>query len=48
MRNNKTDIREAHNASLLKTLEHRLEVARRNGDTRLVQQLEAEKSYYNK
>ncbi len=37
---------QAHRNSILKTLEHRLKVARANGKTALVDQLEAEKRYY--
>ena len=40
--------RQAHRTTLLKTLEHRLEVAKAKGQTALVDQLEAEKSYYLK
>jgi hypothetical protein len=36
---------EAHRANLLKALRHRLEIARANGDERLVRQLEEEASY---
>lgn len=35
----------AHRANLLKSLEHRLEMARANGNERLVRQLEEEASY---
>ena len=35
----------SHRNNLRKSLEHRLEVARANGDERLVRQLEAEASY---
>jgi hypothetical protein len=38
---------DAHRATLLKNLEHRLEVARANGDEALVRQLEQEASYLN-
>lgn len=38
---------EAHRANMLRSLEHRLEVARAKRDERLVRQLEAEKTYYN-
>ena len=34
-----------HRNNLRKSLEHRLEVARANGDERLIRQLEAEASY---
>ncbi len=40
--------RQAHRTNLLKSLEHRLEVAKANGQNALVQQLEAEKRYYTK
>lgn len=40
--------RQTHRASLLKSLERRLEVAKANGQTKLVNQLEAEKRYYLK
>lgn len=40
--------RQAHRTNLLKTLEHRLEVAKANGQTALIEQLEAEKRYYTK
>jgi hypothetical protein len=36
-----------HRASIQKSLEHRLEVARAKGDENLIRQLEAEKNYYN-
>jgi hypothetical protein len=39
---------QAHRTTLLKTLEHRLEVAKSKGQTALIAQLEAEKSYYLK
>jgi hypothetical protein len=35
----------AHRDSLLKSLQHRLEVARANGDEKLIKQLEAEANY---
>lgn len=35
----------AYKESLLRSLEHRLEVARSNGDDKLIQQLEKEASY---
>ncbi len=35
----------AHRDNLRKSLEHRLEVARANGDETLIRQLEAEASY---
>jgi len=36
---------EAHRLNIQKSLEHRLEVARANGDENLVRQLEAEINY---
>jgi hypothetical protein len=36
---------EAHRVNIQKSLQHRLEVARANGDENLVQQLEAEINY---
>jgi hypothetical protein len=36
---------EAHQQSILKSLQHRLEVARSNGDENLVRQIEAEMNY---
>jgi hypothetical protein len=46
--NNKTqlDIRQAQRLNILKSLEHRLAVAQRSNNTRLIEQLEAEKRYY--
>ena len=38
---------EAHRDNIQKSLQHRLEVARANGDETLVRQLEAEVNYYN-
>lgn len=40
--------RQAHRTNLLKTLERRLEVAKANGQSALIEQLEAEKRYYTK
>jgi hypothetical protein len=37
--------REVHQQSILKSLQHRLEVARSNGDDKLVRQIEAEMTY---
>lgn len=37
----------AHRETLMRNLEHRLEVARAKGDESLVRQLEAEASYLN-
>lgn len=37
----------AHRANIQKSLQHRLEVARANGDESLIRQLEAEVNYYN-
>ena len=36
-----------HSASIQKSLEHRLQVAKAKGDENLVRQLEAEQNYYN-
>ena len=38
---------QTHRASIQKTLQHRLEVARAKGDEKLIRQLEAEIKYYN-
>lgn len=38
---------QAHRANIQKSIQHRLEVARANGDESLVRQLEAEINYYN-
>lgn len=38
---------EAHRANIQKSLQHRMEVARANGDENLLRQLEAELNYYN-
>lgn len=50
MLNNKANnlVKDAHRVNIIKTLEHRLEVAKAQGKTALVAQLEAEKSYYLK
>lgn len=40
--------KQAHRTNILKTLEHRLEVAKSQGDVNLINQLEAEKKYYLK
>lgn len=42
-----SDAAQAHRANILKSLERRLQVARAKGNLSLIQQLEAEKSYYN-
>jgi len=47
-RNNKAQGAAAtHRANLQKNLEHRLEVARANGDEALIRQLQQEASYLN-
>jgi hypothetical protein len=46
MNNNQQEMQQTHRSFMLKTLDHRLEVARAKGQTNLVQQLEAERSYY--
>lgn len=38
---------EMHRVNILKSLEHRLQVAQAQGDEKLIRQLETEKSYYN-
>lgn len=43
-----SSLKEAHRTNILKTLQHRLEVAKNQGKTALVAQLEAERSYYLK
>ena len=42
------DVARLHRANILKSLEHRLEVARSKGQNSLVQQLETERSYYSR
>ena len=37
----------AHRVNIQRSLQHRLEVARANGDENLIRQLEAEVNYYN-
>ncbi|MEB3181947.1 MAG: hypothetical protein VKL59_23365 [Nostocaceae cyanobacterium] len=39
--------REAHRVNIQKSLQHRLEVARANGDQTLIRQLEAELEYFS-
>ncbi|MGF1482378.1 MAG: hypothetical protein ACFB4I_23365 [Cyanophyceae cyanobacterium] len=41
-------VRAAHRANLLKSLEYRLEVARAKGDENLVRALQAERAYYER
>ena len=38
---------QAHRVNIQKSIQHRLEVARANGDESLIRQLEAEINYYN-
>ena len=38
---------EAHRQNIQKSLQHRLDVARANGDEPLIRQLEAEMRYFN-
>ena len=38
---------EAHRDTIQKSIQHRMEVARANGDESLLRQLEAESNYYN-
>jgi hypothetical protein len=42
-RKSRSDVAQAHRNSLLKILDHRLEVAQSKGDTNLIKQLEAER-----
>jgi hypothetical protein len=42
-RKSRSDVAQAHRDSLLKILDHRLEVARSRGDANLIKQLEAER-----
>lgn len=42
------DVARLHRANILKSLEHRLQVARSKGQSSLIQQLEAERNYYNR
>ncbi|MEA5508568.1 hypothetical protein VB715_02205 [Crocosphaera sp. UHCC 0190] len=41
-----TDADQVHRSNILKSLEHRLEIARAKGNESLIRQLEAEKTYY--
>lgn len=41
------NVGQTHRANIRKSLEHRLQVAKAQGDERLIRQLEAEKQYYN-
>lgn len=43
-----TDVARLHRANILKSLEHRLQVARAKGQSSLIQQLEAERIYYSR
>lgn len=38
---------QVHHASIQRSLQHRMEVARANGDENLIRQIEAEINYYN-
>ncbi len=42
-----TNVARLHRANILKSLEHRLQVARAKGQSNLIEQLEAEKIYYS-
>jgi hypothetical protein len=46
MNNNQQEMQQIHRTFMLKTLDHRLEVARAKGQINLIEQLEAEKRYY--
>ncbi|ACB50397.1 unknown [Crocosphaera subtropica ATCC 51142] len=43
-----SDVARLHRANILKSLEHRLQVARSKGQSSLIEQLEAERSYYKR
>ncbi|WP_198649063.1 hypothetical protein [Cyanothece sp. BG0011] len=43
-----SEVARLHRANILKSLEHRLQVARSKGQSALIEQLEAERSYYNR
>lgn len=45
---NRDTAKQAHRDSILKSLDHRLEVAKANGQSDLIAQLEAERRYYLK
>ncbi|NJL82278.1 MAG: hypothetical protein HC890_03735 [Chloroflexaceae bacterium] len=47
MNNQNYDFAQIHRANLLQILERRLVIAKRNGESQLIQQLEAEKTYLN-
>ncbi len=47
MRQRMQNASEAHRANIQKSIQHRLEVARVQGDENLITQLEAEINYYN-
>jgi hypothetical protein len=42
------DVARLHRANILKSLDHRLQVARLKGQSSLIQQLEAERTYYSR
>ncbi|MBV8883662.1 MAG: hypothetical protein JO235_06635 [Chroococcidiopsidaceae cyanobacterium CP_BM_RX_35] len=46
LREQRKKLAEAHLANIQKTLHHRLEVARAQGDESLIRQIEAEFNYY--
>lgn len=46
-RQNKQNTTATHRDNIQKSLQHRIEVARANGDETLVRQLEAEANYFN-
>ncbi len=43
-----TDVARLHRANILKSLEHRLQIARAKGQSSLIQQLAAERIYYTR
>lgn len=47
MKNIHQDLKQAHRANIIKNIEHRLAVAKIANNSRLVEQLEAEKRYFS-
>ncbi len=46
LRSTQENFYDVHRVNILKTLEHRIEVAKAKGEAQLVQKLEAERRYY--
>ncbi len=44
--NKQQDITQIHRTNMIRSLNHRLEVARQRGNSQLIEQLEAERRYY--